>query len=100
MIKIKQVQLRKTKQAMVCFSKAREAQKTITEIKWYKGCLQKYTGICIIKTAVAKFPAYLKINKNKHKKQNRKKFRKLEMMKNDIKKMKICHNEQKLFRSK
>ena len=64
MIKIKQVQLRKTKQAMVCFSKARE-HKTITEIKWYKGCLQKYTGICIIKTAVAKFPAYLKINKNK-----------------------------------
>ena len=50
---------------MVCFSKEREAQKTITEIKWYKGCLHKYTGICITKTAVAKFPAYLKINKNK-----------------------------------
>ena len=46
-IKIKQVQTGQKKEAMVCFSKEREAQKTITEIKWYKGWNQEvYRNVC------------------------------------------------------
>ena len=37
-IKIKEVQTGQKKQTMVCFSKEREAQETITEFKWYEGC--------------------------------------------------------------
>ena len=36
-IKVKEVQTEQKKQAMVCFSKEREAQKAITEIMWYEG---------------------------------------------------------------
>ena len=36
-IKVKEVQTGQKKQAMVCFSKEREAQKAITEITWYEG---------------------------------------------------------------
>ena len=36
-IKIKEVQTKQKKQAMVCFSKEREIQKAITEIKLYEG---------------------------------------------------------------
>ena len=36
-IKVKEVQTEQKKQAMVCFSKEREAQKAITEITWYEG---------------------------------------------------------------
>ena len=36
-IKIKEVQTKQKKQAMVCFSKESEAQKAITEIKLYEG---------------------------------------------------------------
>ena len=36
-IKVKEVQTGQKKQAMVCFSKEREAQKDITEITWYEG---------------------------------------------------------------
>ena len=36
-IKVKEVQTGQKKQAMVCFSNEREAQKAITEITWYEG---------------------------------------------------------------
>ena len=36
-IKIKEVQTKQKKKAMVCFSKESEAQKAITEIKLYEG---------------------------------------------------------------
>ena len=48
---------------MIGFSKEREAQKVNQEIKWYEGWNAE--EIFIIKTAAAKFQAYLKINSNK-----------------------------------
>ena len=49
---------------MVCFSKEKEVQKSITEIKWYEGWNGEVYRNVYIKTAVAKFQAYLKINSN------------------------------------
>ena len=48
---------------MVCFSKQREAQEAITEIKWHEDWNPEVYRNYLIK-ALAKFQAYVKINRN------------------------------------
>ena len=71
--KIKEVQRgQKKKQAMVCFSKESEAREAITEIKWYEGWNAELVEMYIINKELAKFQAYMKINRNTIQTQKRK----------------------------
>ena len=57
-----------------------------------KGGMQKYVEMCITKTALTKFLAYMKINRNTKQTQKRKTEgdleKKLEKMRNEIKEIK------------
>ena len=63
-IKIKEVQTGQKKHAMVCFSKEREAQEAITEIKGYEGWNAEVYRNVYNKKVLAKFQADIKINRN------------------------------------
>ena len=57
---------------MVCFSKESEAREAITEIKWYEGWNAELVEMYIINKELAKFQAYMKINRNTIQTQKRK----------------------------
>ena len=72
-IKIKEVQTGQKTHAMVCFSREREAQEAITEIKSYEGWNAEVYRNVYNKKALAKFQAYMKTNRNITQTEKRKK---------------------------
>ena len=58
---------------MVCFSKERETQEAITEIKRYEGWNAEVYRNVYNKKGLAKFQAGMKINRNKTQTEKRKK---------------------------
>ena len=72
-IKIKELQIGQKKQVMVCFSKERETQEAITEIKRYEGWNVEVYRNVYNKKGLAKFQAGMKINRNKTQTEKRKK---------------------------
>ena len=85
---------------MVCFSKEREAQKAITEIKWYGGWNSEEYRNMYNKNSSGKI-SNISEDKQEHNTNTNKKTegileKELEKMRNDIKQIKKGHYEQKI----